>query len=164
MIHEVSGDILLSRAKVIAHGVGGNDDFKQGLALSLRERYPSLYKDFRHYCHSVHPKAGELWVWSGMGETEHITVVNLFTQSEASPEGGHAGKAHLSDVNHALRALHKLIEAEKFTSLALPRLATGVGGLAWTDVLPLIKQHLGALQIPVYLYSTYRPGVVAEEK
>ena len=53
MIHEVSGDILLSKAHWIAHGVGVDDDFKSGLALSLRERFPSLYKDFRHYCRDV---------------------------------------------------------------------------------------------------------------
>ena len=33
MISEVSGDILLSKAQVIAHGIAPNDPFKQGLAL-----------------------------------------------------------------------------------------------------------------------------------
>lgn len=56
MIHEVEGDILLTRAQVIAHGVATNDDFKNGLALALRERWPALYKDFRHYCQTFHPK------------------------------------------------------------------------------------------------------------
>lgn len=31
--------------------------------------------------------------------------------------------------NHCLKALCQLIEEEKFESVALPRLATGVGGL-----------------------------------
>lgn len=43
MIHELSGDILLSGAKAIAHGVTPNDDFHHGLALQLRERMPALY-------------------------------------------------------------------------------------------------------------------------
>ncbi len=38
MIHDVSGDILLSSAQVIAHGVAPNDLFHSGLALSLREK------------------------------------------------------------------------------------------------------------------------------
>lgn len=37
VIQEVSGDILLSRAAVIAHGVSPNDDFHLGLAHALRE-------------------------------------------------------------------------------------------------------------------------------
>jgi O-acetyl-ADP-ribose deacetylase (regulator of RNase III) len=66
-------------------------------------------------------------------------------------------------VNHALRELHKLVLKEKFTSLALPRLATGVGGLEWQAVSPLIDTHLGSLDIPVIVYRTYQPGVKAAE-
>jgi hypothetical protein len=43
-------------------------------------------------------------------------------------------------------------------------LATGVGGLDWKDVKPLVEKHLGHLSIPVYVYGTYHPGVQAEEK
>jgi hypothetical protein len=42
-------------------------------------------------------------------------------------------------------------------------LATGVGGLDWKEVMPLIAKHLGHLSIPVYVYTTYRPEVEAEE-
>ena len=52
MIHEIAGDILLSKAALIAHGIAPMDDFHSGLALALRERWPALYKDFRHYCHT----------------------------------------------------------------------------------------------------------------
>ena len=47
--------------------------------------------------------------------------------------------------------------------MALPRLATGVGGLDWADVRPLIDKHLGSLGIPVYVYATFQPGVTAKE-
>ena len=42
MIHEVSGDILLTKAQAIAHGVSPNDHFDQGLALALREKWPTM--------------------------------------------------------------------------------------------------------------------------
>ncbi len=48
MIHEVTGDILLSGAHAIAHGVAPNDGFSSGLAHSLRERWPTMHKGFRH--------------------------------------------------------------------------------------------------------------------
>ena len=73
------------------------------------------------------------------------------------------GRATLPHVNHALRELRHLIDSEKFTSLALPRLSTGVGGLDWDDVYPLIQQHLGDLDIPVYVYSSFHKGVKAQE-
>ena len=80
MIKEVSGDILLSGAQAIAHGVAPNDHFSSGLALSLREQWPALYKDFRHYCQTFHPEAGGLWAWSGAGGPR---IANLLTQAAA---------------------------------------------------------------------------------
>jgi O-acetyl-ADP-ribose deacetylase (regulator of RNase III) len=160
MIHYVSGDILLSRAQALAHGVAPNDDFKQGLALALRERWPGMYGDFRHYFHAFHPKTGEVWTWGGVGG---VRLISLYTQELAGGHGPHPGVAKLEYVNHALRELRREIERQGFTSVALPRLATGVGRLNWDDVKPLIEHHLGGLNIPVYVYETYQPGVTADE-
>ena len=160
MIHELSGDILLSQAKAVAHGVAPNDHFGSGLALALRERWPAMVKDFRHYCRESHPKEGELWAWAG---ADGKRIVSLFTQSAAPHEGARPGKASTEHVNHALRALRHTVIEEGFSSLALPRLATGVGGLDWEDVKPLIQHHLGDLAIPVYVHSHYHPGMAATE-
>lgn len=161
MIHEVSGDILLSRANAIAHGVAPNDDFHTGLALALRERAPALYKDFRHFCQSTHPKPGSLWTWAG---ADGRRVVNLMTQEGVDGHhGGKPGKATLPNVRHALKALRAAVAAEGLTSLALPRLATGVGGLHWDDVRPIVYEHLADAGIPVYVYTHWRPGVAADE-
>ena len=160
MIKEVSGDILLTRAQVIAHGVAPNDPFHSGLALQLREQWPAMYKDFRHYCQTQHPKAGELWAWMS---ADGKRIVNLFTQDAAYDHGAKPGKATVPHVTRALRALHKLAEAEHFTSIALPRLATGVGGLDWSDVAPLLTQHLGDMKVPIIVYTTYHAGQKAVE-
>lgn len=160
MIVEVAGDILLSKAHAIAHGVAPNDSFTQGLALQIREQMPALYKDFRHYCQTQHPVPGGLWTWMG---ADGRPVVNLFTQDAAYEHGAKPGKASTPHVGAALRELRKLVDAENFTSIALPRLATGVGGLDWRDVAPLIRQHLGDLKIPVVIYTTYHAGQVAAE-
>lgn len=58
MITRASGDILLTEAQAIAHGTAPNDHFNQGLALALRERFPAMAKDFRHFCHQEHPRPG----------------------------------------------------------------------------------------------------------
>lgn len=160
MLKEVSGDILLTRAQVIAHGIAPNDPFNNGLAQQLRANWPAMYKDFRHYCQSQHPKPGGLWAWMG---ADGKRVVNLFTQEAAYRHGEKPGRATLQHVGHSLRALRELIDAEQFTSVALPRLATGVGGLDWGDVQPLVTQHLGDLKIPVVVYTTYHANQAAAE-
>ena len=161
MIRYVSGDILLSQAQAIAHGVAPNDDFHQGLALALREAVPAMYKDFRHYCQSQHPPAGGLWTWAG---AEGPKIVALFTQEAAYGHGAKPGRASTAHVNHALKALAGECRREGWTSLALPRLATGVGALAWADVKPLIAQHLGPLGIPIVIYEVYRKDLKANEQ
>lgn len=160
MIKEVAGDILLTKAQVIVHGIAPNDHFNSGLALSLREQWPAMYQDFRHFCHGNHPKPGEAWLWGG---TDGKRVVSLFTQEASQTRQGNPGRSSTHNVNLALRELRQLIENENFSSLALPRLATGVGGLDWEDVKPLVNKHLGDLKIPIYVYSTYSKGKPAEE-
>lgn len=160
MIHHVSGDILLTRAQAMAHGISPDDHFDAGLALSIRQDWPAMQKDFRHFLHTSHPKPGGLWVWTG---TDGRRIVSLFTQEPGGPGHGRPGRATCQNVNHCLRELCKFIENEHIRSLAVPRIATGIGGLSWEQVEPLIMTHLGSLPIPVYLYSTYRKGVAAGE-
>ena len=131
MIYEVEGDILLTKAAAIAHGVAPNDDFKQGLAFSLKESWPGLYKGFRQYSHGNHPKEGTIWAWQG---DDSKTVFNLFTQEHAKDHNSHPGKATTAYVNHALKELRKQLEKNPVESLAIPKLATGVGGLDWSEV------------------------------
>lgn len=160
MIHEVAGDILLTKAKAIAHGVAPNDHFDHGLAKSLREAWPAMAKDFRHYAHNSHPKPGEMWVWSGVGG---VRIYNLLTQDGEIGHETKPGRASISNVNHALRRLRFDLEKNGVKSLALPKIATGVGGLSWDDVYPIIQERLGDLNIPIYIYTTYHAEQRAEE-
>lgn len=165
MIKEVTGDILLSKAQLLAHGISAHDAFDSGLALALRERWPALVKDYRHDTHSRGIHTGEMWAWVGMQENGGVRrIANLVTQNTLG-QGPSAkpGKATLENVRAVLQSLARYVAEEKITSLALPRLATGVGGLDWADVKLLIEQYLGGLGIPVVVYTTYRKGVAAAE-
>ncbi|MDR2857949.1 MAG: macro domain-containing protein [Novosphingobium sp.] len=166
MIQEVAGDILFSKAELIAHGIAPHDHFDSGLARALRERWPSLVRDYRHATHSRAAEPGDIWPWAGVGEDGRgQRIVNLVTQNSIG-DGPSAkpGKATLENVGHALRKLAKFIADEGVKSLALPRLATGVGKLEWEDVKPLVQRHLGDLGIPVFIYTVYRPGEAAAER
>jgi len=163
MFQEVTGDLLLSSSPVIAHGVAVNDPFHSGLALQIREKYPAMYKDFRHWGQSTHAKPGQCWVWSGSGPAGPIQIACLLTQDGGYEHGARPGKGQLEYVNHALKGLHKWAAHAKPASIALPKLASGVAGLPWDKVYPLIRQHLVDLKIPVYIYSNFQKGVKAAE-
>jgi O-acetyl-ADP-ribose deacetylase (regulator of RNase III) len=161
MIVEVSGDILHSEAEAIAHGVAANDPMDQGLALALHNDFPAMHNVYHHWCHTHHPKPGEAWIWAS---ADGRRIVNLLTQDGGYGHGARPGRASTSNVNAALRSLKKIVSKEGLKSVALPRLATGVGGLEWSEVQPLIENQLGDLGIPVYVYATYVPGEKADEK
>ena len=55
-----------------------------------------------------------------------------------------SGRAKAEYISHALSELRYLLENERFTSLALPRLATGAGGMDWHEVRPLIEHPADA--------------------
>lgn len=105
-------------------------------------------------------RRGGLWSWYG---AQKPAIINLFTQEGAYDHGSKPGKASVQNVNHCMRALRKELEKGEIKSLALPRLATGVGGLSWEDVKPLIESHLGDLDIPIYIYTEFHAGEEAEE-
>ena len=161
MIHDVEGDILETKAAAIAHGVAANDPMTQGLAAALHQRYPAMHKDFHHWCRQQHPKPGSAWVWSGVGG---VRVINLITQDGGYEHGSKPQHATLSSVNHALHALRKLIIKERIASVALPRLATGLGGLAWAEVRPLIESQLGDVAADIYIYGEHAPAKKADER
>ncbi len=160
MIYEVEGDITLTNAQAIAHGVAPNDHFDSGLALNLREQWPAMAKDFRHYAHLTHPKAGEIWTWGGVGGKK---IINLLTQEGDHAIGAKPGRASISNVAHCLKRLQHEIEAHGIKSLAIPKLATGIGGLQWPEVQKVVAQYLGDIKIPVYVYTTYTKGKKAAE-
>lgn len=62
-----------------------------------------------------------------------------------------------------IKNLAKFIETEKPQNVAIPKLATGVGGLEWNEVRQSIYKYLDALDTPVFLYTTYNKGIKAQE-
>lgn len=161
MIHEVRGDILLSDAEAVVVGVSPNDHFDQGLSLSLRERWPSMSRDYRHWAHHRNPKPGAVWIWSGPQGKRIICLV--IQDDEAHTHSAQVGKSRIEYVNHALRELSGLIAKEGITSVAIPKLASGSGRLAWNEVRSLIENHLRDSGAQVLVYSDYVAGVAAKE-
>lgn len=160
MIYEVEGDILLSTAQAVVQGVSANDKMGYGLAKTLHENFPAMHKAFHQWCHQQHPKTGEVWVWNGLKDK---LIVNLIIKEGGYNNVTSSVKVHLSDIKHALHALKKRAVKDKFTSMALPRLADTSSGLEWEAVFQVIESELAELEIPVYVYSKFIPHQRARE-
>lgn len=70
--------------------------------------------------------------------------MNLATQGEL-------GGSRLEYVEKCFSDFANYYEEEGITSLALPRIAAGLGGLDWQDVKEILIEYLHLLPINIYL-------------
>ena len=85
-------------------------------------------------------RIGEMFVFDlGAGKTPRY-IVNFPTKEHwRSP-------SKLVYVEKGLVALVEVVKSRTIRSLAVPALGAGLGGLAWTDVRPLVERALGQLK------------------
>ena len=160
MIYEVEGDILMSRAEVIAQGIGVNDPMASGLARKLQEKFPGMRDQFREWCEQTDPEPGEIWLWEGHSKTK---ILNLITGKPADSELGRPSRPEKIAVHRAFRALNKVVVDERISSIAMPMIGSGVGGIDWLEVRGMMHSQLGELLIPVFVYVSVRDGMLASE-
>lgn len=65
----------------------------------------------------------------------------------------------LSSIEDGLASLRRFLETQSADSVAVPALGCGLGGLAWSDVEPLIHAALATTNVDVHLYP---PGAAAK--
>lgn len=160
MIYEVEGDILMSRADVIAQGVAINDPMSSGLARKLQEKYPSMREHFIEWCEQTNPEPGNIWLWESNDKTK---VLNLIVAEAADPDLHRASRPNKIAVHRAFRAVNKLVVDERLSSIALPKIGSGAGGIDWLEVRGMMHSQLGELLIPLFVYVTELDGMLASE-
>jgi O-acetyl-ADP-ribose deacetylase (regulator of RNase III) len=151
-IQFVAGDLFVNRfhAQALAHGCNCAGSMGAGIAVGFKERYPAMFEEFRRRCKADPPEftLGDVFFWKEEGKP---AVFNLGTQPR--PNRG----ATYPVVEAALRALRAKADAEGITSIAMPRIAAGYGGLSWKKVRALIETAFADWPGTLYVYEEYKP-------
>lgn len=146
MLVEVSGDIFESPLQTITCPVNSVGVMGAGLALHFRRRYPNLYQQYRGLCRALP---------NSFYRTIHVVPLGRSgKQCLLFPTKRHwKGFSTVEQINYNLALLARTYQTHGITSLALPALGCGLGGLDYqTQVLPLIRQYLDPLSLTVHLY------------
>lgn len=160
MIYEVEGDIMLTRAAVIAQGVAVSDPMTSGLARKLQEQYPMMRDEFHAWCEETSPEPGDIWLWGGADKQK---ILNLITHEGGDPDLQRQGRPSKIAIHRALRQMNKLVLDQRITSVAMPKLGGGFGGVDWLEVRGMMHSQLGNLLIPLFVYVTELDGMLASE-
>jgi len=152
-IRFVSGDLFDNEhdARAFAHGCNCQGSMGAGIAKSFRAKYPAMYEEYRRRC-KAEPRQfnlGDCWLW----KADHQPwVFNLGTQ-----EGYWRSRASYEAIETALRRMREQADAEGITSIAMPRIGVGYGGLSWKKVRAIVEAVFGDWPGTLVVYEEYLP-------
>lgn len=126
------GDIFEIDAEVLVNPVNCVGVMGAGLAKEFKARFPGHYEFYKENCDDGAVSIGQLG--GGVYNDKHIVYL---------PTKLHwKDPSKLEYIEEALKSLKRHIINFKHSSVAIPALGCGLGGLDWKDVKQLIKDTL----------------------
>ncbi len=163
MIQPASGDILESPAEALVNTVNCVGVMGRGIALQFKNRYPENYKEYAQACKLKEVRPGRMFVTNSNQLQGPRYIINFPTKRHWR------GKSRLEDIDTGLADLVRVVADLKITSIAVPPLGCGLGGLPW----PLVKTRIqiafqGLDHVKVYLFepnseASSKPSVKARK-
>ena len=142
MIAYIQGDIFESSAQVLVNAVNTVGVMGAGIALSFKNRYPAMFNEYRSLCNKKLLVPGRLYLWRGADKQ-----VLLFPTKEHW-----RNPSKLEYIELGLKEFRRTWKQLGITSIALPKLGCGYGGLDWEKVKLLMEKYLSDLPIDIYIY------------
>ncbi len=147
MIELQHGDLFGAEAECLVNTVNTVGVMGKGIALQFKQAYPANYNAYRKACDKGEVQTGKMFVFL-TGELAPRWIVNFPTKTDWK------SKSRLQDIESGLEDLIRFIRIEKITSLALPPLGCGNGGLDWNVVRPKIEAAFASLpEVHVLLFA-----------
>ncbi len=140
MIEFKQGDILTADVEALVNTVNCVGIMGRGIALQFRNVFPDNFHAYEVACKRGEVQPGRMFVFETHRLTNPRYVINFPTKRHWR------GKSRLADIKAGLPALVAEIKRLRIRSIAIPPLASGLGGLDWNDVRPLIVRALDEVQ------------------
>jgi O-acetyl-ADP-ribose deacetylase (regulator of RNase III) len=148
MFIHTTGNIFLSEAEAIVNPINCVGVMGKGLALEFKRRYPDMFFSYRSACQDRTVSLGKMWTY----QTKDKLIVCFPTKNHWKD------RSNLNGIEQGLFNLRDFLSDNKISSIAIPPIGCGLGGLNWKNVKPLIESILSTCQCKIYLY-----GPVAKE-
>ncbi len=148
MISFVTGNLLESDAFALVNTVNCEGYMGKGIAYQFKLRFPEMNNEYVKQCKSHKLRPGILHTYL----EDSKLIVNFPTKDKWRE------KSKMEYITSGLDALIALIKDKQISSIAIPPLGSGNGGLNWNDVKQIIIQKLSCLEdtIDIYIYEPSR--------
>ena len=148
MIELVEGDILRDDSEALVNTVNCVGFMGRGIALQFKRAYPSNNREYIAAVRRGDVVPGRMLVHRTESLAGPKFVINL-------PNKRHwRGRSRLEDIDAGLEALTEVVREMRISSIAVPPLGCGLGGLDWAVVRPRIEAAFGPLpDVRVKLYA-----------
>lgn len=131
MFVEKTGNIFDSTAQVIGHGVNIRGVMGAGIAREVADRFPRVKSSYQQACRiGWFQKHGVQFVRA----SSRLIIANIFTQVDPGRN------ATYDLIERNVRETLKGVSALAYSSLALPRIGSGIGGLDQNRVEEILRQ------------------------
>ncbi len=145
MVEERIGDLFEADVDALVNAVNCVGVMGKGLALAFKQRYPDNFETYRLACGAGQVQPGQLFTFRSS-----CWIINFPTKRHWRDP------SQLEDIRSGLVALIDEVDARGIQSIAIPALGCGLGGLAWSDVRPLI---IAAVAVrPEVRFVVFPPG------
>jgi O-acetyl-ADP-ribose deacetylase (regulator of RNase III) len=143
-----TGDLMKAEEVAIAHGCNTVGRMGAGVARLVRDKFPAAYHQYQAACASMTFHVGTAQaVWIPPGRI----VYNLGTQRHPGADATVWG-VFLAFANMAEDAYNRGI-----STIAIPRIGCGIGGLTWAEVEPAIAEAIDRSSHTDLTIAVYTP-------
>ncbi|MRX33185.1 macro domain-containing protein [Aminobacter sp. MDW-2] len=138
MVEFRTGNILDADVDALVNTVNCVGIMGRGIALQFKHAYPDNFKAYEAACKVKLVQPGSMFVFE-TGRLSPRFIINFPTKRHWK------GKSRIEDIASGLVDFVKVIKDRGIKSVAIPPLGAGLGGLAWSEVRPMIEQAVSNL-------------------
>lgn len=149
MISYIKGDLLSSKAQALVNTVNTDGVMGKGIALHFKEMFPHNFTVYADACKKGELSPGKMLIVkdSNLALGERL-IINFPTKVHWRQPSKY------EYIGDGLKDLVKVIGEYNITSIAIPPLGCGNGGLNWTIVKGMVEQSLSSIEgVEVTVYE-----------
>ncbi|MDJ0797792.1 MAG: macro domain-containing protein [Calothrix sp. MO_167.B12] len=139
MIEFKQGNLLEEKTEAIVNTVNCVGVMGKGIALQFKRAYPENFRQYAKACKAGVVEPGRMFIVATGSLFNPRYIINFPTKRHWK------GKSKIEDIQSGLIALIAEVKQLGITSIAIPPLGCGNGGLNWKEVKPLIESAFAQL-------------------